>query len=190
MKKFHPKNGITLTEILLGVVILAVSFLPIIGVMGSSIKGTQKDEEIVKAVHLAQTSLNTALQFPFNQLIEIRFPSSPGPTWNFTSTTAATVTTTLGDMVFSYGQKPLGKTTYNVALRITDVGPTFRVPTYDPASKALNLLNPSAWNWQTRTTAQIFGVYHRYELTVTWKDAGNAQDRFYRLVSFKAKLAE
>jgi len=68
MKNINRSTGMTLTEVMLAMALLASAFIPIIGVMGTSIKATDKDDRTIKAVNLCQEKLNRALQFPFTSI--------------------------------------------------------------------------------------------------------------------------
>ncbi|OIP26070.1 hypothetical protein AUK22_07280 [bacterium CG2_30_54_10] len=192
------KIGFTLTEIVMAVAILALSFLPIIGVMGSSIKGTQKDEEVIKAVHLGQSLMNTAIQFPFNELVSKK-GVGPGPAWSFGGLTSFTYTTTSGNLTLELGPMNEGRFKFNSELVISDVPVQFQVPLYNPSAKASDTSpanpakpDPSNWGWQPPISlpkTPLSGVYHRYLLTVRWADPLHGS-HFYSLVSFKAKLED
>ena len=57
MKNINRSTGMTLTEVMLAMALLASAFIPIIGVMGTSIKATDKDDRTIKAVNLCREKL-------------------------------------------------------------------------------------------------------------------------------------
>jgi hypothetical protein len=193
----HPRGrrvGMTLTEIMLSVGILAVAFIPIIGVMGNSIKGTQKDDRIIRAVNLAQTKLNIAMQFPFNELANNWGGGGAGP-WSFPNATS-TYSSPNGQLSLVLGSITDEGTIFSVSLQITNVPVQFRLQTYNPASftldRRLSTPNPNNWGWsavRNLPTSPLTGVYQRMVLTVNWTEPGVGQ-RFYSLVTFKGDLEE
>ena len=191
-----PARGITLTELVLAMAVLAFTFIPIMGALTTSIKGTMKDERVVQAINLAQTSLNTALQFPFDELASHSRAVLGGPAsgpWTFGGTAQPAfqypVTPGVNGLILRLGQ--VG--TFTVDLAITDEPVQFTIQTYSPASRAADTTNdPTTWNWSLLTnypTPAMTGVYHRYVLTVAWQDRQVAT-KTYCLASFKAKLVE
>lgn len=68
IKLFKLKNipvEMTLTRLMLAMALLASAFIPIMGVMGTSMKATDKDDRTIRAVNICQEKMNRALQFPF-----------------------------------------------------------------------------------------------------------------------------
>ncbi len=188
--RHRPPRGFTLTEIVLAVGLLALAFLPIIGVMGASVEGTQKDEEIITAVHLAQTLLNTALQFPFNELPTKA--GGAGPTWTFGGATAFTYKSSVGNLTLNLGPLTVGRLNCTAELQITDLPVQFRVPLYTPAMKASDSTDPTKWGWSGSLNlpkVQLPNHYHRYLVIVRWADPRRGP-RFYSLASFKARLVD
>ena len=175
----RSRHGMTLTEIVLAVVLLALSFLPIMNVMGTTIKGTQKDERLGKAMHLAQTKLNAAVQFPFG---DIHVNKGLGP---FGGGTAWSYATNTGQLKISLGPED----GFQTSLSIADEPVTFSHQTYDPMLKATNPNDPSKWNWKDYTSPTYTGVLHKYTVIVKWTDR-TANDRFYSLITYKAKLIQ
>jgi|GEM_PF-1329449 len=188
-------SGFTLTEIVLSIAVLAFAFIPIIGGMGTSLKATTKDERIVQGIHLAQTTLNAALQFPFDEIAS----------WSRSKGSAANGPWTFGGTVqpqFSYPTTPgvgslalrLGvQGDYTTVLTIYDEPVQFNLMVYSPASRAIDTKNdPTTWNWtslENYPTPALRGVYQKFVVTVFWSDKQSGQ-KFYSLVSYKAKLVE
>lgn len=183
-------NGFSLIEMVLAVAILAISFLPIIGTLGGSVKGTQHDEQLGKGYLLADNSLKTALQFQFLELPKLKSGDPPGGgPWAWTASAAQNLSSQNGNLVLPVGTVTQGRYSYLVSLTITDVGAQFSVPAYTPADKANATNTPSSWGWTTLTSPNYNEVFHQYVLTVKWVD-GRGKDQFYTLVGYKAKLEE
>ena len=67
---FKAKNGVTLTEIMVALLILAFAFLPIIAVIGTSTKDTDVANSMIFAQTTARNILDTLLDdVPFNSII-------------------------------------------------------------------------------------------------------------------------
>ena len=170
----------TLTEIVLAVVLLALSFLPIMNVLGTTIKGSQKDERLGKAMHMAQTKLNAAIQFPFGDILINNAGKSTfggGAAWSYA--------TNSGLLRLSLGPEE----GFQTSLSIVDEPVSFTHQVYDPVLKAANPNNPSAWNWTNYLSPTYSGLFHKYTLIVKWTDR-TANDRFYSLITYKAKLVQ
>ncbi len=179
MKHTNKKTGLTLTEVMLAMALLASAFIPIVGVMGTSIKATEKDDRTIKAVNLCQEKLNRALQFPFESIAAGTHGGATAKTLK-TSGSAGAITLVLGP-------EKIDGIDFTSQLVISDVPGTFRVPTYDPFAKGENPNQPNNWGWATRNIAYS-NLYHKYVMTVTWKDKGSAAVKFYTLASHKAKI--
>lgn len=167
-------RGVTLTEIMLAIFILALSFLPIIGVMGSSVKATTKEDSLNRAMNLCQEKLNTSLQFPFHHFdlnlgVEITNQvATPGLTLN------------LGDEIIE-GVK------FTSALTVTDRPGSFTIPVRDLSTG--NPDDPTTWTF-AESTIDYSNLVHSHKLKVSWTNKGETTSRFYTLVTFRAKLSE
>lgn len=169
----------TLTEVMLAMALLASAFIPIIGVMGTSIKATDKDDRTIKAVNLCQEKLNRALQFPFEALA----------TGNYGGAAAKVLTTNAaaGAISLTLGPETIDGVNFTSQLTITDRPGTFRVWTYDAFAKGKNMNNPANWGWADRKLPYA-NLFHSYVVRVTWQDKGSNTNKFYTLASFKAKI--
>ena len=127
-------KGITLTEILIALLILATAFIPIIGVMSGGIKGTQKDETVLKAVQLSQQALSTALQIPFNDLVANK--GAGGGPWTF-GTADSTFDYATGSLNLRLGKVTVGNIDHTLTLTIDDVPFVFTLDTHDPMARNL-----------------------------------------------------
>lgn len=177
---------------MIAIFIISVAFIPIIGVMGTTIKGTQKDEKMLRAVQLAQTTLNTALQIPFNSLVSERGGGGDGP-WTFGQGASPFVYATQS-IELRLGSVPIGGITYSLVLHIRDENPQFTLQTHNPMLRANASETPGLWGWvntvQPTQLSARRGLFHRYQLSVTWQDPSFPGERSYRLVSYKARLQE
>lgn len=175
------KNGVTLIEIMLAMVILAMAFIPIMGVMGTSVKATDKDNRTIKAIEMCQKKLNKALQFPFKSQL------TPPVGGSFTFGGVASETKKAGNIFLQLGPNTTEDGfKFITTLTTEDIGVNFHVPVYDPLAKEQNPNNPAMWGWGTADQVIPYtGVFTKYTMKIQWKDAGN--NKFYTLVSFKAK---
>ena len=169
----------TLTEVMLAMALLASAFIPIIGVMGTSIKATDKDDRTIKAVNLCQEKLNRALQFPFEAL-------APG-TYGGAVTKKLKSDPAAGAIALDLGPETIDGVNFTSQLTITDRPGSFLVWTYDAFAKGNNLNNPANWGWVKRNLPYA-NLYHSYVMRVTWQDKGVNTNKFYTLASFKAKI--
>ena len=124
-----PVKGMTLTEIVLAIVLLALTFIPIMNVLGTTIKGNQKEEKVVKAIHLAQTKLNAAIQFPFNDI-----PTNNGGLGTYGGVASWSYATNSNLLVLNLG--PEGE--FRTSLTIANEPISFTHQIYDPTLKAAN----------------------------------------------------
>ena len=169
------KNGMTLNEIMIALVIMAVAFIPIIGVMSSSIKTTQKDENIIRAINICQETLNTALQFPFNEI----------KVGNFT-TDIKSANTNLQSII-RLGNIAMGSVTYETSLKVEHPSSlVINVPMCDFTAKAQDTSGDPA-NWMRTRQRQVKDLVKRYTVTVNWKDT-DGHKKFYRLSALKADI--
>lgn len=179
MKTINRSTGMTLTEVMLAMALLASAFIPIIGVMGTSIKATDKDDRTIKAVNLCQEKLNRALQFPFTS---ISVGTYGGATAKTLKSNAAA-----GSINLILGPETIDGVQFTSQLDVSDVPVTFQVPTYDPFAKGEQPNTPANWGW-TNQNINFVNVYHKYVLTVIWQDKGSKANKFYTLASHKAKI--
>lgn len=171
----HLKKGFTLTEIMLAVVLMAFTFLPIIGIMSSSMKLTEKDGATQKAVALCQEKLSTALQMPF-EIVPVGVVKN-------------TITYNNGAMSLVLGDQTIGGVTYTSVLTSSYETVTFTVPECDYVKKSGAPGNPSSWF--TSKKHSISNLVKRYTVSVSWKDRGETDAKkvkTYTLSSLKANL--
>ena len=171
------KKGMTLNEIMVAVIILALSFIPIIGVITSAMNTTEKDDHIIKAMSLCQEKLNAALQFPFDGI--------PIGTYNatiFSQNTDYPLNVVLGAEDF--------RIQYISTLTVASETVTFRVPMFDFTQKSL--FPDDSKKWATTRTQVLNNMVKRYTVTVNWEEKeslpGVGTKRFYTLSALKANV--
>ncbi|MFZ2957988.1 MAG: hypothetical protein WA705_13955 [Candidatus Ozemobacteraceae bacterium] len=183
---FARRAGMNLTEIVLGIVILAMAFVPIMNIMGEAIKASRKDDRIKRAMSIAQTKLNAAVQFPFNDIVLNNGGAlSTGDSRFFGGTTSWSYATNSGHLNLSLGLEG----DYQCSLIIADVNVFFDYQLYDPASHSAFPGTPSGWNWTAFTCPAYSNIFHMYTLIVRWGDLV-PDDHFYSLVTFKGRLVQ
>lgn len=188
---FYNKKAFTLNEVMLAVVIIAVTFIPIVGVLTSSFKTTEKDDHIIKAMQLCQEKLGTAVQFPFGFFAR--------GTYNTTQTSANS------DDPSDPSNKPLKlvlgeeedeflkKVKFSSTLVVEEPTMSFNnVPVFDFTGLGDNPnygSDPSAF--VTPTNRDITGMVKRYTVTVTWEEKeknATGNSRFYTLSTLKVDV--
>ncbi len=168
------KSAVTLVEILLAVVLMAGAFLPIMGVMSSSIKITEQDEATQRAVMLCQDKLNSVLQMPFNTFA----------VGNVTSGEKSS-----GDIKVTFGQKTIDGVSFTSSMVVEPYVVVYNVPTCDFSSKGENKTNPRRWGF-SNVRYTVADKVKRFTVTVKWKDKGRTNEKFYTLSSLKADIRE
>ncbi|GAB4279261.1 MAG: hypothetical protein Kow0029_23100 [Candidatus Rifleibacteriota bacterium] len=185
-RKLQTSAAMTLTEILLAMFFIAAAFIPVVGVLGSSMKATDKDDRTIKAVNICQQKLNQALQFPFGIL-------EPGAnqTRSYGTTSLETLYSSndANKIVLTVGPEEIDGFKFKTVLTVTDRPGSFNVPMYDPFEKGKpgNENDPTKWGW-TDEVIPYQGMYYQYTMTLTWKDKGSNLDKQYTLSSFKSKV--
>ncbi|MFZ5950463.1 MAG: type IV pilus modification PilV family protein [Candidatus Rifleibacteriota bacterium] len=181
------RKAMSLTEIIMAMALLATAFIPIVGVMGTSMKATDKDDRTIKAVNLCQEKLNQALQFPFGIL-------EPGPNGSKTygdggAVQELTSSGSSSKIVLRVGPENIDGFAYKAVLTVVDRPGSFNVPMYDPFQKSQNPTDPTKWGWSSEIRAYE-GMFFQYTMTVTWQDKGDAKVKEYTLSSFKSRVRD
>lgn len=174
---YYKRKAVTLVEILLAMVLMAGAFLPIMAMMSTSIKATEKDENTQRAVRLCQEKLNMALQMPFN---------------TFTSSDSPQSGTKKGDIELKLGTETFDGISYTSTLIVKNEPINFVIPTVDWASRYdENYKNdPSKWGF-SEVTRLVTDKVKRYTLKVTWQDRGLKQnEKYYTLSALKADVRD
>jgi Tfp pilus assembly protein PilV len=175
---FKTKKAVTLVEILLAVVLMAGAFLPIMGLMTSSIKVTEQDENTQRAVMLCQEKLNAVLQMPFDKFSVNSKPIVSG-TYNN------------NEIVASFGAQIIDGVTYTSSLLVEQYNVSFNVPTCDFTRKGDSRYknDPSQWGFNV-IQCDASDKVKRFTVTVNWQDKGKDNQKFYTLSSLKADIRE
>lgn len=176
MKLLISKKAFTLTEVLFACVLMAVAFLPILGVLGSSIKATEKDGSTQKAVTLCQEKLNMALQLPFSAI----------DTGTHTNRTFTSINQT-NPIELVIGAETIDGIVYTSTMVVSMETVIFNVPTCDFQEKADKPDTPQDWGFQT-IAYRVENMLKRYTVTITWADKGTANEKTYTLSSLKADI--
>jgi len=178
------RNGITLTEIMLATILMAVAILPIVGVFSQGHRLTQKDMRRISAIHLAESTMNKLLKLPYDQV----------PTGTRTNNLAA-----------ASGTVPLGavageaNATYTISLTVSDYPVTFAYHPVDLNEASYNIDKSETWKFLDETTAgAVFdgsGIHKpimvkQYEITVSWLEPNNLTPPPIRVSTLKANLEE
>lgn len=183
-KAIKFRAGLSLIEIMLAMAILASAFIPIIGVMGTAAKATDKDNRTIKAMELCQDKLNKALQFPFDGPV---LGNTLNPRGGKRTFGTASETIKSGQISLHLGPGELiDGIPFDSTLVSEDIAATFSVPVYDAFEKGEHSTNPDLWGWTDKKIGYT-RVFSKYTVTVKWQDAGNNREKYYTLVSFKAK---
>jgi hypothetical protein len=166
--------------------LVATAFIPIMGVMGSSIKATDKDNRSIKAVNLCQQKMNQALQMPFGFL-----ERNATPEVEYGTGIQETLQTAAGNNIIKLivGPEEINGIQFKSVLKVKDRPGTFNVPMYDPEAKAANKDDPSAWNWKIKKI-NYSRMCYQYTMTVYWQDKGSNRQKRYSLASFKSRVRE
>lgn len=180
----NAKSGITLTEIMLATILMAVAILPIVGVFSQGHKMTQKDMRRIDAIHVAESSMNKLLKLPFDQV--------PTGTHN-SNLAAASGTVPLGNI------SGTGVATYTVQLVVSDYPITFAYHPVDLNDSSYDPNNSETWKFLGEATdGAVFDgsdKYHpimvkQYDLTVSWTEPNNVQPPPVEVSTLKANLEE
>jgi hypothetical protein len=180
---FTNRQGITLAEILMAAGFLAMAFIPIMGLLTSSIKITDKDQGNIIAMNLCQEKLNTALQFEFGH-----FNSWLGSQITNTKTASGSIELDLHPVT-------INGMTFNFKLLVSDRPGFFTLRSRNFEAEASNAVDD--WVFEPEpTTVSYTNLVHRYRMTVEWSDRANAKAKRdgaavvkdYTLVTFKANI--
>ncbi|NLF96608.1 MAG: hypothetical protein GX569_07710 [Candidatus Riflebacteria bacterium] len=180
----NRKNGITLTEIMLATILMAVAILPIVGIFSQGHKLTQKDMRRIDAIHLAESSMNKLLKLPYDQV--------PVGTLN-NNLVAASGTIALGNV------KGEGNATYTISLTVSNYPVTFAYHPVDLNDASYNIDKSETWKFLDETTeGAVFdgsGVHRpimvkQYDISVSWTEPNNIAPPPIQVSTLKANLEE
>ena len=180
----NAKSGITLTEIMLATILMAVAILPIVGVFSQGHKMTQKDMRRIEAVHFAESAMNKLLKLPFDQV----------PTGTQSSNLeAASGTVPLGDV------KGTSDTTYAVQLVVSNYPITFAYHPVDLNDPGYDPEKSETWKFLAETTdGAVFDgsnkyrpiMVKQYDVSVSWTESNGVKPTPIALSTLKANLEE
>lgn len=181
----NQKRAFTLAEILLAVILMALAFLPIVGLLTSSIKLTEQDENTQRAVRLCQEKLNILIQMPYSYFDN-----------NNSSITLVGGEYKYNELNLILGEEIFEGIVYNTSLVIEPYKVIYHVPTCDFSLKGSDVLkaskenrkpDPSKWGWSD-VTYTVEDKVKRYTVTVKWNDRGKNVKKEYTLSTLKANL--
>ena len=185
------RKAVTLVEILLACVLMAGAFLPIVGLMTSSIKVTEQDENTQRAVRLCQEKLNMALQMPYKRMA----------VKTYTNETIKSADSGTDVIQLKIGEETIEGIKYTSILYVQFEPVNFTVPTCDFELKGKDAKNakdnpslkpnPSNWGSWGIVTYKVTDKVKRYTVTVKWTDtnrSSKATEKFYTLSSLKADI--
>lgn len=158
---------------MIAIMILAVAFLPTIGVFGTSIKSTQKDNRVIRAMNICQDKLDTALKFSFGF-----YKANLGAVLTNAELSTGTLTLDLND-------ETIKTVTYRYELLVEDRPGDFTVRERDLDEGDED---PDTWVFNAEQEIPYEDILHRYKMTVYWKTPEEADEHFYTLVTFRADL--
>lgn len=182
MIKLNNKLGFTLNEIMIALFILAMAFIPTIGVISSAMRATEKDDHIIKGMSLCQEKLNAVLQLPFDYL-------------DCNTYTGEIIATNTGYSIYFGNEEQFGKIKYFSELEVASRSVDFYVPMFDFSQLALCRKNKTLaekkdeWDKGIKKVT-VDNMIKRYTVTVKWneKEGGENKERFYKLSALKANI--
>ena len=188
---FYNKKAFTLNEVMLAVVIIAVTFIPIVGVLTSSFKTTEKDDHIIKAMQLCQEKLGTAVQFPFSHFDAGTYNTTQTTTGDPNDPNNKPLTLILGPETDAF----LSRVNFSSTLVVEEPAMSFNnVPVFDftQLGDAPNYTTACPAECVTRVSRDITHMVKRYTVTVTWNEketnATTGNSRFYTLSTLKVDV--
>ena len=178
MRIFRTKHGMTLSEILLAVIIMAAAFLPVIGVLSSSMNATEKDENTIRGISLCQEKINAIIQFPYDKV----------PTGNYSDHEFVSENTD-GTTRVKFGTEIIGGVEYISKMNVASETVIFKVPTCDFEKKGENENEPDKWDFSDEVYT-VDNMVKRYNVTVYWHDSGKSGGNMksYTLSTLKADI--
>lgn len=198
--RLRNNRAMTLVEITLAVSFLALTFIPIMGLLSSNLKITERDKTNIIAMNLCQQKLDAALSLKFNAFDKFvnNGKNNQGETI-FNTTIKDSAGTTLDLTDYSSYE---GDVVYHFELTVSDRPGIFRV-----RQRELSDLDPNSLLDDSNTTGEekyqfskkkdipYSGLVHRYKMRVWWQDKASKTTsgpgsivKDYSLITFKANL--
>lgn len=178
----RTRLGITLIEIILAVGILAFALIPIAGVIGQGLKGTQKNYRDILGVQLIEGVLN--------QAVSARYEDIPVGNAQVNDITLS------NGGVIDLGSINKNVNTYNVSLTVREVNVSFK---YQPIKIGESTFNPNdtlTWQFDVDHTLSLDGSsaakarrVKEIIAAVQWQEP-NGVNKNYRLKSYLARLED
>jgi len=165
------RRGFSLIEIVLSLVILALTMIPIAAIMGYGFKGTQRDQRQIKAIQLCQARLNQAMRVPFLRL-------------NSTTTTITSGTVEL----LKLGTETIDQVPYDVALVAQDRAVAFSYQPVDVNRADYSPTDPANWQFLPATSWGAPNMAKQVTIVVSWTEKSLAQA--VRLSTFVSNLEQ
>ena len=185
----RKKIGVTLIEVTMAVVFLALAFIPIMGLFSSNLKITERDNANIMAMQLCQEKLDTALSMSFKALSAYA-KDTPQV---ITNKVLKDQNITLDLNEFKWSK---GNVVFHFEFTVSDRPGTF---TIKPRNIETESANPE--NTPTSNNTYKFGatqkipyknLVHKYKMRVWWQGRGKTKAdqtiKDYTLVTYKANL--
>lgn len=179
------RRGLTLTEVLLATIILAMCMIPIASLIGFGYRGTTKDFRHITAIHLTEGTLNQVMAASYTKIL------ATGGSYSGTSIN-------LGDSIIPLGTIATAGVDYTVSLRVDDIDAEFG---YDPIlvqQAGFVASNPATWVFGGKATLKFDGSSASVPRKVkkvwcetSWTEPQKgAPTRIVRMFSYKVNLED
>ena len=170
----NGKSGLSLLEVLFAAGILAVAMIPIAGVMGYGIRGTQRDSRQIRAMQICQARLNQVMKANFNDVP--------------LGLTTANIEVG-GQTIVNLGGETLDGTTYSTSLEVTNIGVNFSYRSINLNNPSYNPEDPSSFEFLAGTSnlAIANNAARRVTIRVSWVE-GRGIVQNVQLTSFIANF--
>lgn len=179
------RRGLTLTEVLLATIILAMCMIPIASLIGFGYRGTTKDFRHITAIHLTEGTLNQVMAASYTRIV------ATGGSYSGTSIN-------LGDSTIPLGTIATAGANYSVRLRVDEIDAEFGYQPILVQQPGFVASNPATWVFGAKATLKFDGTNaslpHKVkkvwcETTWTEPQAG-APTRLVRMFSYKVNLED
>lgn len=176
-RRWRGRSGLSLLEVVLATIILALTMLPIASVIGSGIKSTAKDYRTIEAIQLLERTANLLLQEPYGAI-----PVGNGLTaW-------APVAPFPNNPAIRLGSVSGRDTTFSVTLTSSEMAATsFTVRPISVSRPGFDELNPQAADFLAAYTYNIPQAVKTLVVNVAWTEAHGVA-RSVQAVTFRANL--
>lgn len=159
------RKGISFTEILLAFFIMAMTLLPISGIMSYGHRGTQKDFRQVQAIEILVARLNQVSSIPFRKLLSL-IPSG-------NSVTISSPIFTGTNLEMAFGDLAIGPSTFTASVSLNGVPASFSYRPVDFGDLAYDVASAATWKFGTPVEDLYNGTDSPYKIlqthvTVSW----------------------